>query len=174
MSEFVRSLGGPILLMDMATWEKWGGSASNSATGFSGTDYDFVCHSTGYISKATVQNKQVLILNDMPMDTGIVENAEFGSNIIRIMDGDIDDSERFLSNHATQTFNPKNQVDEELIEEFIVDTGDLVLVESTARVASFNKGDCLGFKLDSGVYAIKTYDYANDVVRVIVHRLLPS
>ena len=61
-----------------------------------------------------------------------------------------------------------------LIEEFIVDTGDLVLVESTARVASFNKGDCLGFKLDSGVYAIKTYDYANDVVRVIVHRLLPS
>lgn len=173
MGDLVRSLGGPILVMDMMTWKKWGGNFSNSATGFSGTDYDFVCQARGYISAQDIGKDTFLILNDIPMDTGFCKLSDGEAVIIRIMNGDIENLDQFVLNERSSMLAPRNQIEDELVEFFYVRENEMIIVESSASADCASSDDTLHFELDRRSYLIKTYEYETDLARVIAHHMLP-
>src|SRR5262245_48321216 len=98
LMHWIRSAGGPLLLLDENSLPKWGGAldlieVSNSEGDFGArrqyTDYDRACQVQGYLGRLPVETSEALVLDGEPMDaTWLAPEAARSGMFVRWLFGE--------------------------------------------------------------------------------------
>jgi len=173
MTSFVKSLGGPIVVMELDLWNVWGGATSNAASKHKSSDYDFACLSREYISVIDISDNLLVVLNDMPMDTTIVSGIRGdAAYIVRIMYGEVQDICNLINDNYYTIFNKKNIIpDNEKLSLTI--RGKTVIIADATETKELQLGSDyhLFFDLNAGTYCISNFDISLSEARVIIHKI---
>jgi|GEM_PF-2913627 len=171
--KWVTSGGGPLMLLEERSLERWGG-IFDPITGAAdpdgaGTDYARACQIDGYIGRILVDSVEAIVLTDEPTPTTWLLDSRGGGTFVRWMAGE--DEREFLS------WAPK--VPANILRSdgrFAVFHSKLVLFDTAlaGRNVRTYPQDYLEIDLKPGTYEIMTaYWEPDDRTWILVHQLRP-
>jgi hypothetical protein len=170
-TKWITSAGGPLILLDERSLERWGGIfdpiTGAAAPDGIGTDYARACEVEGYIGRIPVNSVEAIVLADEPMPTAWVSDSAGVGAFVRWMAGE-DENEflAWLPNAPTNIFAPDGR--------FLVHDSKLLLFDAAFAGRNVRKWsqDYLEIDLKPGDYEIMTaYWEPNDRTWMIVHQL---
>jgi len=167
----VSTTGGPLVLMDNASVAAWGGVQVHNTTMGPVSDYERACQIRGYLGTVDIQHGCALVLNDMPMDTTVIEVSRSELWVIRFMYGECREYENYMRQEAEQIFSLGNVTGPKNMKFRISGNSFSIFDASSTYLFACRESNVIDVGMDSGNHVINTYDHTSQDFRLIVHMM---